>query len=317
MVTTTTVYAARVKDRELLKNSSSGGAFTALSDVFLEHGDAVVCAIYNYENKQTEFKLITSKEERDSARGSKYMQSTPGNIYKDAVVWMKKNQGKKILFVGMGCQTAGFQKFIEMSGLRERVTLVDIICHGSPSPMIWRDYAKSLEIKDSGKMDYLTFKDKRNGWSNPTAVATINGREESLKEYVRIFYNQCALRPSCHKCPYTTVERSTDITIGDYWGIDKVMPDFFDPSGNSLLLIHTQKGQELFNNCKEALDYKESNTTDCLQPNLVHPTTAAKDRTKFWQDYYANGIHYIVKKYGAVSLKLRTKNKIKKILGKV
>lgn len=217
----TTVYAARVKDRELLERSSSGGAFTAISDYFLENGNAVVCAIYNYDSNRTEFFLVTDKKTRDQALGSKYMQSNPGNIYKSALKWLKNNPDKMLLFVGMGCQADGFRKFAEVNHIRERVIVVDIICHGSSSPKLWREYANVLEKKYSGKIKYLTFKDKRNGWNHPTAMVKINGKEISIKEYVKIFYNKCALRPSCHECPYATTERQTDITIGDFWHIEK------------------------------------------------------------------------------------------------
>ena len=120
----TKVYAGRLKDRDSLLRSSSGGAFVALSDFFLDNGDAVVCAVYNYKNHATEFQLIENREERDKAIGSKYMQSKPGRIYKMAEDWLKIHPAKKLLFVGMGCQADGFRKFAEIKGFRERVFAV-------------------------------------------------------------------------------------------------------------------------------------------------------------------------------------------------
>lgn len=312
----TLVYAARLKDQEVLKNSSSGGAFTALSDVFLDRGDAVVCAVYDYKKDQTKFQLIESAEERDSARGSKYMQSIPGNIFKEAKVWLEQHPKNKLLFVGMGCQAAGFQKYIETVGLRERVTVIDIICHGSASPMIWNEYAQSLR-KNKGEISYLTFKDKRNGWRHPTAFAEIDHLEVSLRPYVKIFYNKCALRPACHKCPYTTTERTTDITIGDYWHIEEKIPEFYDETGNSLILVHTEQGKRIFAQAKEKMDYCESNTTDCWQINLERPTEMSPNREKFWKDYHINGIDYIIKKYGTVSFAQRVKRKMNQLVKRV
>ena len=186
----TKVYAGRVKDKQLLLSSSSGGAFTALSDRFLDNGNAVVAASYNYETHQEEFKLIHTTEERDAAKGSKYNQSKPGDVFRAAESWLKEHQGKRLLFVGMGCQAEGFRKLAEIKGYRNRTYIVDIICHGSPSPKLWREYAYSLEKKAGGKITYLTFKDKRNGWRKPTAVAVVNGNEISIKDYVRVFYNR-------------------------------------------------------------------------------------------------------------------------------
>lgn len=197
----TIVYAGRVKDRETLMCSSSGGAFTVLSDFYLENGDAVVANVYNYQTNTSEFQLIRNKSERNAARGSKYMQSKPGNIFCEAYQWLMMNQGRKLLFVGMGCQADGFRKYAEMKNIRERVCIVDIICHGSSSPKLWKEYAEHLE-KRKGKITYLTFKDKRNGWKAPTAFVKINGKEVPINDYVKVFYNRCALRPSCHECPY-------------------------------------------------------------------------------------------------------------------
>ena len=248
----TKVYAGRLKDKKSLLRSSSGGAFVAISDHFLDNGDAVVCAVYNYESHVTEFQLMENKEDRDKAIGSKYMQSKPEQIYKAAEEWLKGQPEKKLLFVGMGCQADGFRKFAEIRGFRERVCVVDIICHGSPSPKLWREYAESIE-KKNGKITYLTFKDKRNGWKAPTAFVTVAGYEYSIKDYVKVFYNRCALRPSCYMCPYATIERKTDMTIGDFWHIDEMIPDFYDENGNSLFLIHTDQGEKVFDDIKESL----------------------------------------------------------------
>ena len=173
----TAVYAGRIKDKNILMKSSSGGAFTAISDVFLDNGDAVICAVYDYDQKETVFRLITANKERDMAMGSKYMQSKPVDIFRKANDWLISNPEKRLLFVGMGCQSDGFRKYSELKGIRERVYIVDIICHGSTSPKIWREYAANLEKRHKGKMKYLTFKDKRNGWKSPTAVTVINGKE--------------------------------------------------------------------------------------------------------------------------------------------
>lgn len=308
------VYAARILNKIALMNSSSGGAFTAITDHFINNRGAVAAAIYNYQSHSEVFCIINSVSDRDSARGSKYMQSKPGAIFKDAELWLKNNPEKTLLFVGMGCQADGFRKYAELKGFRDRVYIVDIVCHGSPSPKLWREYAESIERKHGGKISYVTFKDKRNGWNSPTAVVVINNREISIKDYVRIFYNRCALRPSCHVCPYATVDRKTDITIGDFWHIEQTIPDFYDPNGTSLFLIHTNRGEELFEKIKGNLDYRLSNTQQCWQANLEAPTPVSKHRQEFWNDYKEKGIDYIMKKYGTVTLTSKVKNKLFKII---
>lgn len=309
----TIVYAGRLKDKSALMSSSSGGAFTALSDAFLKSGDAVVAAVYNYENHTVEFQMILDEKQRERAKGSKYMQSKPGDIYQEAYHWLMDNPKKELLFVGMGCQSDGFRKFSEIKGIRDRVYIVDIICHGSPSPKLWREYAESIQKKD-GRITYLTFKDKRNGWKSPTAYVKVNGSERPLKDYVRVFYNQCALRPSCYECPYATTERKTDMTIGDFWHIEETIPDFYDPNGNSLFLIHTDRGEELFEKVRDNLDYRLSNTAQCWQANLEAPTQKSEQRDVFWNDYQKKGIDFVIKKYGTVPMKTKVKNKLLNIL---
>ena len=307
------VYAGRLKDSASLLRSSSGGAFVAFSDYFLDNGDAVVCAAYNYENHVTEFQLIEKLEERNKAIGSKYMQSKPGQIYKAAEAWLNEHPKQSLLFVGMGCQADGFRKFAEMKGFRERVWIVDIICHGSPSPKLWKEYAEAIE-KKYGKITYLTFKDKRNGWKSPTAYVMADGKEVLIKDYVKVFYNHCALRPSCYECPYATTERKTDITIGDFWHIEETIPDFYSEKGNSLFLIHTDRGELLFEAVKAKLEYRLSDTKQCWQANLEAPTKRSEQRDEFWNDYQRKGVDFVMKKYGTTPLKTKIKNKIVKLM---
>lgn len=310
----TKVYAGRLKDTNSLLRSSSGGAFIALSDTFLNNGDAIICAVYNYQTHTTEFRLIQNKKERDMAIGSKYMQSKPGQIYKIAEEWLKGHPEKNLLFLGMGCQSEGFREFSELKGIRERVWTIDIICHGSPSPKLWREYAATIEKRENGKISYLTFKDKRNGWKFPAAFVTVKGQEVSIKDYVRVFYNRCALRPSCYVCPYATIERKTDITIGDFWHIEETIPDFYDKNGNSLFLIHTDRGEQLFDKIKENIEYRLSNTKQCWQANLEAPTKKSEQRSEFWNDYQRKGVNFIMKKYGTTPLRIKIINKIVKLV---
>lgn len=310
----TMVFAGRIKDKNILMNSSSGGAFTAISDVFLNSGNAVACAVYDYAMKEMTFRLITTFKERNEAMGSKYMQSKPDNIFAEAVEWLDANPDKQLLFVGMGCQADGFRKYAELKGIRDRVYIIDIICHGSPSPSIWKEYAGKLEILYGGKIDYLTFKNKRNGWKAPVALVKINNEEIKLDQYVRVFYSRCALRPSCHVCKYATTKRKTDITIGDFWHIEETIPDFYDPMGNSLFIVHTNLGKELFEKIKPLIEYRESNTTECWQANLESPTPVSEKRQTFWKDYHQYGVEYIMKKYGTVPFKTKMKNKLIRII---
>lgn len=289
----TRAFAVKLKNAQQLQSSSSGGAFTAISNVFLSDGGAIVSAIYNYKTFRTEFELYESFKKRDEAKGSKYMQSYPLNTFREARDWLRNNDGN-LLFVGVGCQADGFRKFIEACGLRDRTTIVGIICHGSSSPLIWKDY-----IRELGSITNLNFRDKRNDWHRPIAHVEVNGREKSVQDYLTIYYNKCALRESCYLCPYATTERAVDLTIGDFWGVEKALPDFDTYGGVSLVLVHTEKGLEIFEKVKNDVEWRESSVNNCLQPNLINPTERSPRREEFWSVYLTKGIQYVLKKYAA------------------
>ena len=166
------------------------------------------------------------------------------------------------------------------------------------------------------KLTDLSFKDKRNGWKSPSAYAKVDGQEISLKGYVDLYYSCNISRPSCHICPYASLYRESDITIGGFWGIETVIPGFYDSNGVSLILLHTLKGMELFNQVRDKIDWIESTVSECIQPNLVHPTPISKHRDIFWREYNKYGIEHAIKKYGKKSLVSRITRRIKTMLGK-
>ncbi len=305
----TRIFAGRLKDGKALITSSSGGAFTALSDSVLERGGAVVCSVYDRDSASLSFKLIETKPERDKAKGSKYFQSDPGNIFREAKKWLSDNPDKELLFIGMGCQADGFRRFAEVSGIRDRVLIADIICTGVPSPKLWKEYAATL-----GKITFLTFKDKRSGWKKPTPIAIVNGKEVSVRPFVKLFYSHTALRPSCYKCNYAKIQRKSDITIGDFWHIEDKHPDFYSDCGNSLFLIHTEKGMELFNRASSAMDIMESTEKNCWQNMLERPTPKPGSRDDFWAAYRAHGITGAIEFANKVPAKAKVKKLIKKFI---
>lgn len=286
------IYAARTKNIDILKSSSSGGLFTVLSDAMFESGGAIMAAVYDYQNHTVNFRLIQSVEERDAAKGSKYVQSNVLDAFYSAKTWLESHPDKNLLFVGLGCQADAFRNYAKSIGLRARILIVDIICHGVPSPQVWKEYITPISPQR------VTFKDKRNGWLHPTAIAYSDGKEIPLDEYVRVYYQHSNLRPSCYSCPYSTLIRSSDIAIADYWHIQNKIPEFFHPMGNQLVIIHTEFGFKYWKIIKHNLDFCDSNTEDCLQNNLVRPTHSPENRAQFWHEWHENGTMCTIHKYG-------------------
>ena len=303
-------YVGRLKDEEILIRSSSGGAFTALSDFAFKSGFGIVCSTYDYEVNSLYFRFIQNETDRDNARGSKYLHSDPRSIFREIREWLVANPEKQIMYFGMGCEAAGLSRYLESVGLRNRCIIIDIICHGSCSPKIWNDYIEQKQ-KDYGQLSFVSFKDKRNGWHKPTAVGIFCEKEVFLDEYMKIFYSNKAMRPSCHSCRFSTKKRYTDITIGDAWGMKGIYGQSDDEKGYSLFLVHTKKGLLVFDQCKETLDFFEISEEECMQPNLVRPTPVSEYRYEFWYDYYEKGFKHILKKYGKHTSLLMLREKIK------
>lgn len=291
------VFASRAKNPKVVRESSSGGLFTVLSDWFLEQQGAIASVVYDYQQQLPVFRLYTDRQTRDAARGSKYIQAVMGDIYYECISWLEENPDKLLLFVGVGCQVAGFRKVLTEKGLRERVVLVDLICHGQPSSKLWIDYIRKLERDAGGKVDYVTFKDKRMGWNQPTAFVQIGDKEVPLEEYSCWFYEQLSLRNACFRCPYTCIERDTDLTIGDYWGIESVLPDFYDPMGNSLILVQSDMGRRLLTTLQDRIELAKSLVQDCLQPRLYSPAQKNPQAEMFWKDFEKFGVEKLVRKY--------------------
>lgn len=265
------VYAVRHKNTHEIETSRSGGAFIAISDYILENGGVIYGAGYT-DHFRVIHKRATTKEERNEFKGSKYVQSDMNTVFRQ--VKKDLNAGVTVLFSGTPCQTSGLKSYIGKR-LCEQLILVDIICHGVPSPYIWRDYLNYIEKKYNKKIVEVNFRDKsRIGWSGHIESFRFNdGEKKEFHIYTDLFYKHIILRPSCKKCFYANTQRPSDFTIGDFWGWEKTNAEFNkDNKGCSLLFCNTQKAELIFEQIKNNIYYIPSKIELCLQKNLQHPT---------------------------------------------
>lgn len=291
------VYAIRHKNEPDLMKSQSGGAFVALSDYILQCEGVIYGAGFD-ANFRIVHKRAETKNARDELRGSKYVQSDLEGIFSQIRKDLKS--GKTVLFSGTPCQTAGLASYIGKKQ-REHLILVDLVCHGVPSPFIWRDYLKYIENKKQGQIQTVVFRDKSYGWASSVSTFKFTqGAKIKNTTFSYLFSKRIMQRKSCEICPFTNLRRPSDLTIGDFWGWTKKNKEFDDNKGISLLLINTPKGEKIFNAVQPWIYAVKSNTEDCLQPRLQYPARLHPQRNVFENEYMEKGFEYVAKKYGGI-----------------
>jgi coenzyme F420-reducing hydrogenase beta subunit len=292
------VYAARHKNIEEVETSRSGAVFIALSDWIIGSG-GVVYGVGYVDHFRVVHKRAETKEARDEFKGSKYVQSDLNTVFPQIKTDLKA--GLKVLFSGTPCQTSGLKSFLSNSDT-SNLFICDIICHGVPSPYFWRDYLAYIEKKE--KVISVNFRDKSElGWAAHNESFTFDNHKTYTHIYTYIFYQHIMLRSSCSVCCFTNFQRPSDITIADFWGWEKVDKSFNDDDkGVSLVLINTPKGKDWFGVVKDNLNYIESNTIDCLQPNLQYPTQLHKCSSDFEKYYKKYGFRFVLMRFGNVGV---------------
>lgn len=308
-------YAAKHKNADIIKASSSGGMFTALSDYILGIGGTVYGADYD-DNMHLRHTSAISSEARDRMRGAKYIQSDMSGVFADLKQTL--SSGRPVLFTGTPCEVAAVKKAF---GKSENLYLVDIICHGVPSAEVWKKFVDYIEKKYRKKMTYYKFRDKQNGWRGYSSrIYFKDGTEiphnDISGSFIELFMYDVCLRESCTKCPYTSTARVGDITIGDFWGIENVMPDLSDNQGISAVMVNSEKGAELLGKARGDLELYPCKKEDIAlkQPNLSKPSSHSSKAVCFKKDLAELPFDKLLKKYTRVGLKRRLIDSVKKLL---
>ena len=293
------VYAYTHFDEKVLSKSSSGGAFTAISDFVLEHKGVVFGAIYS-ENLVVRHDYAQTKSERDKMCGSKYVQSELGQTFSQ--VRRLLEDGRVVLFSGTPCQVAGLYAFIDNQKFTGKLFTVDFLCHGVMSPLLFKEYLEFVEKSQRIKITGHDCRKKHNGWGHCESNIFADGTEDHISRFSqlhkRLFYMDVGERPSCYSCKFCTLERHSDITIGDFWGIEKFEPDMYDINGVSLVIINTIQGMNVFDEIRETGKIRQVPIDYALpkQPHLNRPIIMTKTREQFWDNYHKKGYYYAIKK---------------------
>ena len=300
------VYGARHKDMDEVMKSRSGAVFVAISDYVLEQGGIVYGVGYK-DHFRVAHKRATTKEERDEFRGSKYVQSDLTGIFKQVKEDLKN--GLFVLFSGTGCQCAGLNAYIGKK-LRENLLLVDIVCHGVPSPYIWQDYINWHEKKYSAEVVASDFRNKKKyGWKAHYESFTMNnGKEYFSRLYTNLFYAHIMLRPSCSKCHFCNTTRPSDLTLADFWDRGHNFPEVNkDNKGESLLLVNSEKGRTIFDVIKDKLDYFQTTIDKVMQAHLREPSKFHPQAKQFAEYYEKYGFERTMERYAFMGWRLQLK----------
>ena len=310
-------YGVKHKDEKVRISSRSGAAFIALSDVVLENGGIIYGAAMD-EMFAVSHIRADSKEQRDRMKGAKYVQSNMEGIYTKVIHDLC--QGELVLFSGTPCQISGLLALLEKKKVdSKKLITCDLVCHGTPSPDIWKQYLAYIESRYRQKICKADFRDKSLGWDTHCESFILeDGKKIISRDYSDLFYKHVMLRPSCHKCYFAGIHRISDITLADFWGIESNKSSFNDNRGVSLVFVNTEKGRRLFEQAKKSVEYFECRPEKCLQPALIRPTVKSEMRDEFWKDYTSMDFANLLKKYTTPKrIKNRVKRRIKGALYKV
>ncbi len=300
------IYAVKHKDLDVRMNSRSGGFFTALSDYVLDRGGVVYGCILTETFEAVHVRADNSKM-RDSMRGSKYVQSRMDDVF--AYVRKDLEDGRRwVLFTGTPCQVSGLKGF--SNGDFERLILADIFCHGVPSPEVWRQYLAWQE-KQNGKCTAVDFRNKKDfGWADHVETLKFGDKVVNSQVFTYIFYGHRALRPCCYQCPFRSLHRVGDVSMADYWEIDRAYPGFNDNKGVSLVFVNNDKGAKIFDAVKNDLEWKQTKLEDSTRPSMLHPFPEPEDRDLFWKDFSSGSFGKVARKYAGNGILSKVSKKI-------
>ncbi len=275
------VYVAINKNEKELEESSSGGMFYILARYVIEKKGVVFGVEYD-ENLKVRHNSYETLEECKRFQGSKYVRSDINDSYRKVEEFLKDD--RYVLFTGTPCQCNALKTYLVKE--YEKLILCDIICHANPSQKVFDKYKNEIENSRNKKIKMIYFRTKDNGWRNQTPIIEyMDNEKEEEKTFFSAFVKELINRPSCHSCVFSSSNRVTDFSIGDFWGIEKVMPEVEDKdTGISLFMVNSKKASEVFDSVKEYINYKEVDKDLAFLYNHNKNVPMHKNREKFFNN---------------------------------
>lgn len=308
-------YAAINSDLNTRLISSSGGVFALLAKRIILEGGVVFGAVLSEDCKSVKHSSAHNLEELQRMYGSKYLQSDMGNTYSQ--VKRTLDEGKMVLFSGTPCQINGLYMFLGHK--YENLILVDVICHGVPSPVLWDKYVSHIEKKYRSFVQSVNFRCKNYGWEE-FGIKRVDKKNRELfiskseDSFLQFFLRNYSLRQSCYQCCAKEM-RWSDLTLGDFWGIENVFPEMNDGNGASAVIIRTEKGRSLFQQVASGMNIKETEYHTIVEYNSAENTSVykPKQRDTFFEDMNTMSYQALGRKYLPKTVKQRMRAAITRI----
>ena len=283
--TETNTFVGYSKDEKIRKQSSSGGMFSVVAEWILEQNGAVFGAAFD-ENFEVCHIVTETKEELTKLRGSKYVQSRLGNIYPQVKQYLEND--RKVLFTGTACQIAGLKKYLHKE--YKNLYMVDVLCHGVPSPKIWKMYLEDKIEQFNAPIEKIELRSKEIGWKNFSVnIEFSNNQRYCVRhpedKFMQMFLGNIDLRPYCYDCRFKNFPRISDMTIGDSWGIENYMPDMDDDRGTSVIVVNSLKGKQMLEAVVGSLNLREASLDKALPKAEVRKQSVEMhpNRKKFFK----------------------------------
>lgn len=278
-------YAASILNEDVRRNSSSGGIFTAVAEQIIENSGIVYGAAFS-EDLSVKHIGVTNTSDLDKLRRSKYIQSDLNGCFQRMKERLENNT--TILFSGTPCQVEGLLSYLQKP--YKNLITIDFVCHGVPSPRVWEEYISYQENAYNSKINKVNFRDKSSGWKNFSIRLDFENQKTYLKifgqdPYMNAFLSNISLRACCYNCKYKSLNHKSDITIADYWGIDKIKPDIDDDKGLSMVLLNSEKGKKILNSVNNCITLNKTDVRDIFQynPCLIESVTEHNFRQYFFK----------------------------------
>lgn len=298
------VYAAVNRDSDVLLRSSSGGAFTALAEIVLRDGGVVYGCAFD-EQLSARHVRVEAMPELDGLRGSKYVQSDTGRTFIEVKADLEA--GRRVLYSGCPCQIAGLKAFLKQSRVsRVRLLCVDLVCHGVASREMFQGYLSWLSEKYRGRVIAFEFRDKSRGWGLVGRASFRRGRRAFSRPihplssyYYHHYLRGTDYRESCYQCQHANLTRQGDITLGDFWGVERFHKEIPSERGVSLLLLNSPRALAMEPELDQLLHLTPSSLERAAATNdqLLRPAISDESRAQLLSTFQREGASGIAQQY--------------------